>query len=137
MPGMDRKLTEPGITSPTTVRTIAMRSVGTFSNNFSLVGDIMITEEERKQLGLSIDSLPIQNPRTGEWGYRAGVEVFHQLHCLNLLRQALYSDYYAKPEVGGDVGDAASHEDLFGHVGTYKACVRSARRIAAMRLTSP
>ena len=83
-----------------------------------LVGDIMITEEERKQLGLSPDSLKIQHPKTGEWGYRAGVEVFHQLHCLNLLRQALYKkEYYGQKEVGGDVGDADGSEDLFGHLG--------------------
>ncbi len=114
-----------------------MGLVGTSSDKCFLVGDIMITEEERKQLGLSADSLPIQNPRTGEWGYRAGVEVFHQLHCLNLLRQALYSDYYGKPEVGGDVGDAASHEDLFGHVGTYQSACASRLPIAATKLTSP
>ncbi|KAK0723110.1 hypothetical protein B0T26DRAFT_674722 [Lasiosphaeria miniovina] len=80
------------------------------------IGDIMITEEERLKLGLSPDSLKIQDPRTGKWGYRAGVEVFHQLHCLNLLRQAIYSDYYGQKELGGDVGNADGPEDLFGHV---------------------
>ncbi|KAK1750706.1 hypothetical protein QBC47DRAFT_393317 [Echria macrotheca] len=80
------------------------------------IGDIMITEAEREKLGLSPQSLKIQNPRTGEWGYRAGVEVFHQLHCLNLLRQAVYSDYYGNKSLGGDVGDADGPEDLFGHV---------------------
>ncbi|KAK3356986.1 hypothetical protein B0T25DRAFT_566310 [Lasiosphaeria hispida] len=80
------------------------------------IGDIMITEQERQKLGLSPDSLKIQDPRTGEWGYRAGVEVFHQLHCLNLLRQAVYRDYYGRKEVGGDVGDADGVEDLMGHV---------------------
>ena len=77
----------------------------------------MITEQERMQLGLSPDSLPIQDPRTGEWGYRAGVEVFHQLHCLNLLRQALYSDYYGRSDLTGDVSQADGKADLFGHVG--------------------
>ena len=62
------------------------------------------------------DILPFQNPRTGEWGYRAAIEVFHQLHCLNLLRQALYKDYYGRPDMGGDV-TGTTHEDLFGHVG--------------------
>ncbi|KAM7191738.1 protein of unknown function (DUF3328) domain containing protein [Rhypophila sp. PSN 637] len=81
------------------------------------VADIMITEEERQKLGLSPDSLKIQNPKTGEWGYRAGIEVFHQLHCLNLLRQVIYKkEYYGQKELGGDVGDADSAEDLFGHV---------------------
>lgn len=27
-------------------------------------------------------------------GYMASVEVLHQLHCLNMLRQASYNDYY-------------------------------------------
>lgn len=27
-------------------------------------------------------------------GYIAGIEVFHQLHCVNMLRQATYMDYY-------------------------------------------
>ena len=27
-------------------------------------------------------------------GYLAGIEVFHQLHCVNMLRQATYMDYY-------------------------------------------
>ncbi|PYH40701.1 oxidase ustYa family protein [Aspergillus saccharolyticus JOP 1030-1] len=28
-------------------------------------------------------------------GYAAGIEVFHQLHCVNLVRQYTYYDYYA------------------------------------------
>ncbi|KAL2818340.1 hypothetical protein BJX63DRAFT_384022 [Aspergillus granulosus] len=32
-------------------------------------------------------------------GYIAGVEVFHQLHCLNMLRQVTYLDYYAPRKV--------------------------------------
>jgi hypothetical protein len=27
-------------------------------------------------------------------GYMESVEVLHQLHCLNMLRQATYEDYY-------------------------------------------
>ncbi|THC96955.1 hypothetical protein EYZ11_003563 [Aspergillus tanneri] len=27
-------------------------------------------------------------------GYIAGIEVFHQLHCVNMLRKATYMDYY-------------------------------------------
>lgn len=83
------------------------------------VGDIMITEEERVKLGFSPKSLKIQHPKTGEWGYRAGVEVFHQLHCLNLIRQAIYKDYYGQEEVGGDVAEADGPEDLNGHVGKW------------------
>jgi hypothetical protein len=77
----------------------------------------MITEEERVKLGFSPKSLKIQHPVTGQWGYRAGVEVFHQLHCLNLIRQAVYKDYYSREEVGGDIADADGQEDINGHVG--------------------
>ncbi|KAI8941717.1 hypothetical protein NX059_002924 [Plenodomus lindquistii] len=41
-------------------------------------------------------SLRVTDPRTGETGYRVGLEVFHQLHCLNLLRMSTYPDYYTK-----------------------------------------
>jgi len=41
-------------------------------------------------------ALQATNPTTGETGYRVGVEVFHQLHCLNLLRMATYPEYYSK-----------------------------------------
>jgi hypothetical protein len=42
--------------------------------------------------------MPVTDPRTGETGYRVGLEVFHQLHCLNLLRMSTYPDYYTKVE---------------------------------------
>ncbi len=75
----------------------------------------MISEEELDKLGLPKNSLKIKHPRTGADGYRAAVEVFHQLHCLNLIRQAVYKDYYRYH--GGDVGEAEGKEDLQGHVG--------------------
>lgn len=83
-----------------------------------LVGDTMISEAELDKLGLPRNSLKITHPRTGEVGYRAAIEVFHQLHCLNLVRQAVYRDYYKQH--GGDVGGAESKEDLMGHVGMFK-----------------
>ncbi|KAF6832220.1 hypothetical protein CPLU01_06319 [Colletotrichum plurivorum] len=78
------------------------------------VGDQMISHAELTKLGLDPKSIKITNPITGEEGYRAGLEVFHQLHCLNLLRMATYPDYYSREEVGGDV--ATDAEDLRGHV---------------------
>jgi len=75
----------------------------------------MITKEELDRLGLPANSLKIKHPKTGKEGYRAAVEVFHQLHCLNLIRQAIYKDYYQWH--GGDVGEADGKEDLQGHVG--------------------
>ncbi|KAK8049249.1 hypothetical protein PG994_010979 [Apiospora phragmitis] len=48
----------------------------------------------------------------GEKGYRVAVEVFHQLHCLNLMRQANHKSHYAP--LGGDT--AAPKHDLHNHI---------------------
>ncbi|KAK3989501.1 hypothetical protein QBC44DRAFT_84240 [Cladorrhinum sp. PSN332] len=53
-------------------------------------GDIMITDQERQKLGLPSNSQRALNLKTGESGYRAAVEVFDQLRCLNLLRQSAH-----------------------------------------------
>lgn len=77
------------------------------------VGDTMISREEMIKLGLDPDtSLVITDTRTGKEGYRVAVEVFHQLHCLNLLRQDVYKDHYAP--VGGDT--AAPNHDPRGRL---------------------
>ncbi|TQN64642.1 hypothetical protein CSHISOI_10783, partial [Colletotrichum shisoi] len=78
------------------------------------IGDQMISHAELTRLGLDPKSIKITNPITGEEGYRAGLEVFHQLHCLNLLRMSTFPEYYSDAEVGGDV--ATDPEDLRGHV---------------------
>jgi len=73
----------------------------------------MISHEEMLKLGLNPDiSLKITDPRNGKPGYRVAIEVFHQLHCLNLLRQDVHKDYYAP--LGGDT--SAPKEDLRGHL---------------------
>jgi hypothetical protein len=53
------------------------------------------------------------NPKTGVEGYRVGLEVFHQLHCINLLRQVTYKDYYEP--LGGNF--AGGKEELQMHTG--------------------
>ncbi|KAI0195024.1 hypothetical protein F4808DRAFT_331271 [Astrocystis sublimbata] len=76
-------------------------------------GGFMISEEELGKLGLDPDeSLRITDPRNGEPGYRVAMEVFHQLHCLNLLRQNMYKDHYTP--LGGDM--AAAPNDLRNHL---------------------
>ncbi|KAJ3552826.1 hypothetical protein NM688_g3946 [Phlebia brevispora] len=47
--------------------------------------------------------------------YITTLSVFHQLHCLNIIRKVVHSDYYADP-VTGDIGPLL-HEDLPEHVG--------------------
>lgn len=74
----------------------------------------MISQEELDRLGLPKNSLKVTDPATGKEGYRAAVEVFHQLHCLNLLRQAIYKDYYK--DIYSDIQE--EEEGLKGHVGT-------------------
>ena len=58
------------------------------------MGDQWISKEDMKRLGMPEWHLKVDNPATGESGYRVGIESFHQLHCLNLLRQVTYRDYY-------------------------------------------
>lgn len=73
----------------------------------------MITREELDRLGLDPASLTIKSPKTGQVGYRVGMQVFHQLHCLNLLRQHSFKEYYS--DKGGDID--VEPKDLRGHLG--------------------
>ncbi|KAH6841085.1 hypothetical protein B0I37DRAFT_231065 [Chaetomium sp. MPI-CAGE-AT-0009] len=50
-------------------------------------GDVFLTEAEALELGASPHMVMSKHPETGRQGYKAGVEVFYQLRCLNLLRQ--------------------------------------------------
>ncbi|KAG9244481.1 hypothetical protein BJ878DRAFT_421308 [Calycina marina] len=77
------------------------------------IGDTMVSKDEMIKMGHDPEgTLQITDPDTGKKGYRVAVEVFHQLHCLNLLRQANYKTHY-KP-LGGDIADAPM--DLHGHL---------------------
>jgi mycotoxin biosynthesis protein UstYa len=59
-------------------------------------------------------SLRAKNNKTGVDGYRVGLEVFHQLHCLNLLRQITFKDYYMDY---GNGNFAEGEESLRMHAG--------------------
>ncbi|CZT53434.1 uncharacterized protein RSE6_15001 [Rhynchosporium secalis] len=78
----------------------------------SSIGDQMITLEELKLVEKPETSVKVTDPRTGKEGYRIGIEVFHQLHCLNLIRQSTY------PEVYGGKGDFAPKfkDKIRGHL---------------------
>jgi hypothetical protein len=58
------------------------------------MGDQMITSEELKLVHKPETSVKVKDPKTGKEGYRIGLEVFHQLHCLNLIRKSTYRDHY-------------------------------------------
>lgn len=77
------------------------------------VGDQMITPEELKLLGKPETSIKVKHPKTGVEGYRIGLEVFHQLHCLNLVRKSTFGDFFKGQ------GDFAEKDEkkLRGHIG--------------------
>jgi hypothetical protein len=76
----------------------------------------MITPEELDIIDMPKTSLKVKHPKTGVEGYRVGLEVFHQLHCINLLRRATYKEYYT--ELGTD-GDFAEGDDMLRiHLGS-------------------
>jgi hypothetical protein len=79
----------------------------------SIVGDQMVTRQELDKLGKPDTVLRVTDPRTGIEGFRIGLEVFHQLHCLNLLRKVTYREYYEP--MGGDLADPP--KKLRGHLG--------------------
>jgi hypothetical protein len=75
----------------------------------------MISQSDFPLLQKPSTAMPVTDPRTGETGYRVGLEVFHQLHCLNLLRMATYPDYYTKVE-WSDTNDEP--QKVRAHLGT-------------------
>ena len=56
-------------------------------------GVINISEETLHAVNASDEFSVKLAPEIGG-GYMASVEALHQLHCLNMLRQATYEDYY-------------------------------------------
>lgn len=82
-----------------------------------LVGDQWIPKHDISKLDMPDTSLKVNHPVTGEEGYRVGMEVFHHLHCLNLLRRVTYREYYEP--LGGEFGHGP--EALKAHTGTYIA----------------
>ncbi|KAF2005670.1 hypothetical protein P154DRAFT_483134 [Amniculicola lignicola CBS 123094] len=77
------------------------------------IPDTMVSREEMLKMNMDPNgALEITDPKTGRRGYRVAIEVFHQLHCLNLLRQANHKAHYEKQ--GGDT--SAEPMDLTGHL---------------------
>ncbi|KAF1976489.1 hypothetical protein BU23DRAFT_501530 [Bimuria novae-zelandiae CBS 107.79] len=64
--------------------------------DIAYVPDQMVSIEDFPKLKKPMDSLQVSDPKSGETGYRVGLEVFHQLQCLNLLRMATYPEHYTK-----------------------------------------
>ncbi|PPJ52548.1 hypothetical protein CBER1_11060 [Cercospora berteroae] len=49
-------------------------------------------------------------------GVMVEIEVFHQLHCINYLRQVIYADYYSRPE-NLPMSFQVSDKMFFNHIG--------------------
>ena len=92
-----------------------------------IVGDQMISDTERKIIDMPASHLKVKHPKTGVEGYRVGLEVFHQLHCVNLLRQVTYRDYYV--DVSGDIADGESLQMHTGRVLRPKHCRKATELI--------
>ncbi|KAF1912993.1 hypothetical protein BDU57DRAFT_589758 [Ampelomyces quisqualis] len=59
-------------------------------------------------------ALRVADPVTGRPGYRVGLEVFHQLHCLNLLRMSTYPEHYTElwqSDTNGEAEKVRAHLD--------------------------
>jgi hypothetical protein len=85
------------------------------------VPDQMVSKSDFPKLKKPDDAMQVTDPNTGETGYRVGIEVFHQLHCLNLLRMSTYPDHY-KTISWSDTNDAP--EKVREHLGTFNASSR-------------
>ncbi|USP75641.1 uncharacterized protein yc1106_02915 [Curvularia clavata] len=64
--------------------------------DIAFLPDQMVSKADFPKLRKPADALQVTDPKTGETGYRVGLEVFHQLHCLNLLRMSTYPEHYTK-----------------------------------------
>ena len=75
----------------------------------------MITPDKLSKLHMPESSLKVVHPTTGVEGCRVGMEVFHQLHCINLLRRVAYREYYES--LDGEF--LAGQEALQMHTGRF------------------
>jgi hypothetical protein len=80
------------------------------------MGDQWISKSDLAKLGMPEWHLRVDNPKSGEEGYRVGMEVFHHLHCLNLLRRVTYKEYYTLQ--GGEF--AHGPKELQVHTGMHR-----------------
>ena len=76
--------------------TISTTQTPTINHPPTTVPDQLISTTDFPKLRKPSTALQVTDPKTGETGYRVGLEVFHQLHCLNLLRMSTYPEYYPK-----------------------------------------
>jgi hypothetical protein len=79
-------------------------------------------EEEITEAGLKETTW--QEPQGGLW--RTGLDAFHQLHCLNMIRKSFYPEYY-KIKQDENMDDPPRlrnmHRGRHPHAGSLPKCV--------------
>ncbi|KAI1101411.1 hypothetical protein F4804DRAFT_316059 [Jackrogersella minutella] len=65
-------------------------TVLTHMNNSGVSGDVI------DRIGKS--RIAVKYPESQGGQYDVGIEVFHHMHCLNIIRQYTYKEYYFQPE---------------------------------------
>ncbi|KAM7190415.1 protein of unknown function (DUF3328) domain containing protein [Rhypophila sp. PSN 637] len=84
------------------------------------LGFILIPEDESKEAGISSNHLHFdgKGDQDGLKGYPVHIEVFHQIHCLNLLRISTWynADYYRSR---GQLAFSHSEHQQIEHINHY------------------
>lgn len=69
------------------------------------VPNFMVSSKDFSKLQKPENSVKSTDPQTGAVGYQAGMGVFRQLQCLNLLRMATYSAYDKPGSMRENIGE--------------------------------
>jgi len=83
--------------SPSKFRGYPNSEIDAAWDNITLVGSLAISRADMIRINKLVPS-SADLPEEVNESYQGSIEVFHQLHCLNLLRQMTYSDYYREEE---------------------------------------
>lgn len=90
--------------------------------DIAYVPDQMVSAADFSKLNKPLDSVQVKDPKSDETGYRVGLEVFHQLQCLNLLRMATYPEHYTKLQSD----ETSKPEEVRAYLGKSRMCRRVA-----------
>ncbi|KAL9584052.1 MAG: hypothetical protein Q9212_002351 [Teloschistes hypoglaucus] len=78
---------------------IDVRYIEPQKRKISILEAFSLSEEEYLRLGHPLDENVVRLDENQGGGIFAGLEVYHQMHCLNLIRQYTYPEYYRNRSV--------------------------------------
>ncbi|KAI1456424.1 hypothetical protein F4805DRAFT_432819 [Annulohypoxylon moriforme] len=67
-------------------------------NKWGFVKYASFSREEFEAMGMDLEGSARFTEEYGGGGYIGFLEISHQMHCLNVIRQSLHRDYYERPE---------------------------------------